>query len=53
MLSKQSGNEAGANSLWIPGGRLPDGYLEAVIDAANLPLEKYTVTTLQFKKPIL
>lgn len=27
-----SGNETGANDLWIPGGKLPDGNLEAVID---------------------
>jgi hypothetical protein len=27
-----SGNEMGANALWFPGGYLPTGYLEAVID---------------------
>ncbi len=27
-----SGNETGANDLWIPGGKLPNGYLESVVD---------------------
>lgn len=27
-----SGNERGANELWIPGGLLPSGYYEAVIN---------------------
>lgn len=27
-----SGNETGANELWIPGGKLPNGYRESVID---------------------
>ena len=27
-----SGNEVGANVLWLPGGLLPTGYKEAVID---------------------
>ena len=31
-----SGNEAGANSQWIPGGKLPAGGREAVIDASTL-----------------
>jgi hypothetical protein len=31
-----SGNETGANDLWIPGGRLPDGNLEAVIDVGDI-----------------
>jgi hypothetical protein len=30
-----SGNEAGANALWIPGGKLPDNSLEAVIDIGS------------------
>lgn len=25
------GNEFGANSLWLPGGKLPEGNLEAII----------------------
>lgn len=31
-----SGNEAGANESWIPGGKLPEGTSEAVIDAGGL-----------------
>lgn len=27
-----SGNEAAVNGLWIPGGKLPTGHLEAVVD---------------------
>ncbi|SHF79054.1 filamentous hemagglutinin, partial [Vibrio gazogenes DSM 21264] len=50
-LRMPSGNEAGANSQWIPGGRLPDGNLEAVIDATNLQPERYKVTTLHFNIP--
>jgi filamentous hemagglutinin len=41
-----SGNEAGANDLWIPGGKLPDGNLEAVIDVGNIPSSGYTVSPL-------
>lgn len=44
-----SGNEAGANKLWIPGGKLPNGNLEAVIDVGNLAPTKYTVAPLEFK----
>ncbi len=38
-----SGNEAGANSLWIPGGKLPTGLNEAVIDVptSTTSLSKY------------
>jgi Na+-transporting methylmalonyl-CoA/oxaloacetate decarboxylase gamma subunit len=32
-----SGNEAGANDLWQPGGTLPNGNTEAVIDVGNAP----------------
>lgn len=28
-----TGNESGANDLWLPGGKLPNGYSEAVMDA--------------------
>jgi len=28
-----SGNEAGANDLWLPGGYLPTGYREAVVNS--------------------
>lgn len=31
-----SGNETGANESWIPGGKLPEGTSEAVIDAGGL-----------------
>jgi hypothetical protein len=41
-----SGNEAGANELWIPGGRLPNGNLEAVIDVVGVPTGRYQVTPL-------
>lgn len=39
-----SGNEAGANSQWLPGGKLPDGNLEAVIDIGNLKPGQMVVT---------
>ncbi|HEX5254053.1 MAG TPA: hypothetical protein VFW69_09305 [Mycobacterium sp.] len=39
-----SGNEAGANEQWIPGGVLPNGSSEAVVDAGSIPPEHYTVT---------
>ena len=39
-----SGNEMGANSLWLPGGHLPTGYSEAVIN--KIPKGKYTETPL-------
>ncbi|WP_272896770.1 RHS repeat-associated core domain-containing protein, partial [Aeromonas cavernicola] len=43
-----SGNEAGANELWIPGGKLPNGNNEAVIDVANMKPDDYIVTPLKF-----
>ena len=43
-----SGNEAGANPLWIPGGRLPNGSLEAVIDLGGVPASRYSTTPLRF-----
>lgn len=46
-LRVPSGNEAGANDLWIPGGRLPNGNSEAVIDVAGIPASRYTATPLQ------
>jgi hypothetical protein len=39
-----SGNEAGANEYWIPGGFLPQGMPEAVIDGAAVPPEYLIVT---------
>lgn len=38
-----SGNEAGANDQWIPGGQLPDGASEAVINGGDVPPNGYTV----------
>ena len=43
-LRMPSGNEAGANDKWIPGGRLPDGAAEAVIDVAGIPPARYSAT---------
>jgi hypothetical protein len=43
-LRMPSGNEMGANSLWLPGGQLPTGYPEAVIN--KIPKGKYTETPL-------
>lgn len=36
-LRVPSGNEAGASEYWIPGGFLPKGMPEAVIDGADVP----------------
>ncbi|BBZ10139.1 WXG100-like domain-containing protein [Mycobacterium branderi] len=38
-LRMPSGNEAGANDYWIPGGFLPHGMPEAVIDGSKVPPE--------------
>jgi gas vesicle protein len=46
-----SGNEAGANSLWIPGGKLPNGSSEAIIDAPSLLPHQITVTPVRGKAP--
>ena len=43
-----NGNEAGANDLWIPGGKLPTGNLEAVIDIGGVPASRYSATPLKF-----
>lgn len=43
-----SGNEAGASKQWIPGGRLPDGNLEAVIDAGDISPKEYEIVPLDF-----
>jgi hypothetical protein len=43
-LRMPSGNEMGANNLWIPGGRLPTGQLEAVVNA--IPKGQYTENAL-------
>jgi len=34
-----SGNERGTNQKWLPGGKLPDGKNEAIIN--NIPKGKY------------
>ncbi|MBD2752783.1 hypothetical protein [Spirosoma validum] len=39
-----SGNEMGANNLWLPGGKLPTGYSEAVVD--RIPKGKYVESDL-------
>lgn len=39
-----SGNEAGANEQWNPGGILPNGASEAVIDGGLIPPDHYTVS---------
>lgn len=41
-----SGNEAGANEQWIPGGLLPDGASEAVVDGGSIPPGGYNVTEI-------
>jgi hypothetical protein len=41
-----SGNEAGANDQWIPGGKLPDGNLEAVVDLGGASPGSWTATPL-------
>lgn len=46
-LRLPSGNETGANELWIPGGKLPNGYLESVINP--VPEGKYTETQIILK----
>lgn len=42
-LRMPSGNEAGANQQWLPGGNLPTGAAEAVVDGAKVPSSGYTV----------
>ena len=42
-LRMPSGNEAGANSQWLPGGKLPTGISEAVIDIPGDGSLKYGV----------
>ena len=41
-----SGNETGANSLWLPGGYTSGGIPEAVSDI--IPLEKTNVTKIEY-----
>jgi hypothetical protein len=44
-LRMPSGNEAGANDLWLPGGRLPTGQAEAVVN--QIPKGAYTETPVR------
>lgn len=46
-LRLPSGNEGGANALWLPGGKLPNGYLEAVLN--QIPEGSYTETMIDVK----
>ncbi len=45
-LRMPSGNEAGANEQWVPGGHLPNGASEAVINGESVPPGGYTVTAM-------
>jgi hypothetical protein len=45
-LRMPSGNEAGANAKWLPGGLLPQGMPEAVIDGSKVPPEDLTIDDL-------
>lgn len=44
-LRMPSGNEIGANALWLPGGFLPTGYREAVID--RIPKGRYKASLIE------
>lgn len=44
-LRMPSGNEIGANVLWLPGGLLPTGYKEAVID--RIPKGRYKASLIE------
>ena len=48
-LRVPSGNEAGTNNQWIPGGFLPTGMPEAVIDGADVLPGDLTITDLNGK----
>ncbi|BBX47934.1 outer membrane channel protein/necrotizing toxin glycohydrolase CpnT [Mycobacterium cookii] len=45
-LRVPSGNEAGANEQWIPGGKLPNGASEAVVDGGKIPEPDYRATNV-------
>jgi hypothetical protein len=47
-LRVPSGNEAGANDLWLPGGKLPTGQSEAVVN--QIPKGSYTETPIPIRK---
>lgn len=42
-----NGNEGGANDLWLPGGKLPTNYSEAVVN--QIPEGSYTETVIVLK----
>lgn len=44
-----SGNEAGANDLWLPGGKLPTGNHEAVVDIGSAPPGAFSTTSIGFE----
>jgi len=44
-----SGNEAGANTQWVPGGKLPNGNTEAVIDLGKAPAGSWKSSPLTLK----
>jgi hypothetical protein len=41
-----SGNEPGVNDFWIPGGKLPNGNSEAVLDLGNVSTDKLKITNI-------
>ena len=43
-LRTPSGNEAGANEFWIPGGKLPTGNSEAIIDVGGTHMPKLKIS---------
>ncbi|KAF0813533.1 hypothetical protein IGB42_01884 [Andreprevotia sp. IGB-42] len=45
-LRVPSGNEAGANEFWIPGGKLPTGANEAIVDLGGVPAGKWVTTPI-------
>ena len=47
-LQIPSGNEAGANSQWLPGGFLPDGKIEGVIDTGRLGAGDFSVSPVNY-----
>jgi len=49
-LRLPSGNEAGANAAWIPGGKLPDGSLEAVVTITAVLARKFEVIPIPLQQ---
>src|SRR5579883_3109328 len=47
-LRMPSGNEAGANEQWVPGGKLPNGNNEAVVDLAGADPTQFRVNPCSF-----